>query len=108
MHRNFPLENESARPSYNIQAAKTVGQVARAVPRIYVALEDRQADHQSIVVEVVGKIVEQYVSILIDPGSTHSYIAPRVVEIRAFKKAKHRKYWLFNWTLELRERLMKW
>ena len=45
MHRNCPLENESARPAYNIQEAETVGQVARAVPRIYAALEDRQADH---------------------------------------------------------------
>ena len=45
-------------------------------------------------VEVVGKIVEQSVSILIDPGSTHSYITPRVVEICAFKKVKHKNSWL--------------
>ena len=66
-----------------------MGQVARVVPRIYASLEDRQADHQSTVVEVAGKIVEQSVSILIDPSSTHSYITPRVVEICAFKKLKH-------------------
>ena len=71
-----------------------MGQVARVVPRIYVALEDHQADHQSTVVEVAGNIVEQYVSILIDPGSTHSYINPRVVEICAFKKERHTKSWL--------------
>ena len=71
-----------------------VGQVARTIPRIYAVLEDRQEDHQSTVVEVEGKIVEQYVSILIDPGSTHSYITPRVVEICAFKKLKHSKSWL--------------
>ena len=47
-------------------------------------------------VEVVGKIVEQSVSILIDLGSTHSYIAPRVVDIFAFKKVKHIKSWLIN------------
>ena len=45
-------------------------------------------------VEVVGNIIEQSVSILIDPGSTHNYITPRVVEICAFKKVKHRKSWL--------------
>ena len=94
MRRNCPLENESARPTYNVQEAETVGQVARAIPRIYAALEDRQADHQSAVVEIAGKIVEQSVSILIDPGSTHSYITPRVVDICAFKKVKHRKSWL--------------
>ena len=67
MHRNCPLENESARPNYNIQEVETMGQVARAVPRIYAALEDLQSDHQSTVVEVASKIVEQYFSILIDP-----------------------------------------
>ena len=51
-----------------------MGQVARAVPRIYASLEDCQADHKSTVVEVAGKIVEQSVSILIYLGSTHSYI----------------------------------
>ena len=76
MRRSCPLENESARPTYNIQEAETVGQVARAIPRIYATLEDRQEDHQLTVVEVAGKIVEQSVSILIEPGSTHSYIAP--------------------------------
>ena len=46
MHRNCLLESESARTAYNIQGVETVGQVAREVPRIYAALEDRQADHQ--------------------------------------------------------------
>ena len=58
-----------------------MGQVARAIPRIYAALEDFHEDHQSTVVEVPGKIVEKFVSILIDPSSTHSYITPRVLEI---------------------------
>ena len=31
---------------------------------------------------------------MIEPGSTHSYITPRVVEICAFKKVKHSKFWL--------------
>ena len=91
MHRNCPLKNESARLAYNVQEAGTVGQVARVVPRIYAALEDRQADHHSTVVEVAGKIVEQSISILIDPRSTHSYITPRIMEICAFKKVKHGK-----------------
>ena len=86
MRRNCPLENENTSPAYNIQEVETVGQVARAVPRIYAALEDRQADHQSTVVEVAGKIVEKFVSILIDPGSTHSYITPRLVDICALRK----------------------
>ena len=76
---NCPLENENARTTYNIKEAETVGQVARVIPRIYATLEDHQLDHQSTVVEVAVKIVDQSVSILIDPGSTHSYITPRVL-----------------------------
>ena len=91
LRKYCPLEKESARPTYNIQGAKIVGQVARAVPRIYVALEDHQVDRQSTVVEVAGKIVEQSISILIDPGSTHNYITPRVIDICDFKKLKHSK-----------------
>ena len=71
-----------------------MGQVAREVPRIYAALEDHQVDHQSTMVEVAGNIVEQSISILIDPGSNHSYITPRVVDIFSFKKVKHGKSWL--------------
>ena len=44
--------------------------------------------------EVVGNIVEQFVSILIESGSMHSYITPRVVEICAFKKLKNSNSWL--------------
>ena len=75
-----------------------MGQVARAIPRIYAALEDRQVDHLSTVVEVTGKIVEQYVCILIEPGSTHNYITPRVVDICSFNKVKDRKPWLVQLT----------
>ena len=45
-------------------------------------------------IEVEGNIAKKSISILIEPGSTHSYITPRIVEICVFKKVKHRKYWL--------------
>ena len=86
MLRNCLHRNGNVSQVYNIQGAGTVGQVARTIPRIYAALEDRQADHQSTVVEVEGKIAKQLVSILIDPGSTHSYITPKIVDICASKK----------------------
>ena len=85
MRRYFPLENESARPTYNIQEAEIVGEVERVVLGIYAAQKDHQKDHQSTVLEVAGKIVEQSVSVLIDPRSTHNYIAPRIVEICALR-----------------------
>ena len=82
-----------------------MGQVARAVPRIYVALEDLQEDHQSTVVEVEGKIVEKYVYDLIDLGFTHDYITPRIVDICAFKKLKHRKSWLVQLATETKRKV---
>ena len=94
MHRYYPLENENAMPTYNVQEVETVGQVARVVPRIYAAMEDRQENHQSTMVEVPGKIAGQYVSILIGLISTHNYITPRAVEIYSLRKLKHRKSWL--------------
>ena len=90
MCRNRPLKNGYVRQAHNIQEAETMGQVARIVPRIYATLEHHQEDHQSTMVEVEGKIAELSISVLIDPGSTHSYITPRIVEICAFKKLKHK------------------
>ena len=47
-------------------------------------------------VEVEGKIAKQFFYVLIDPGSPHSYITYRIVDICAFKKLKHGKSWLFQ------------
>ena len=45
-------------------------------------------------VEVEGKISKQFFSIFIDPGSTHSYITAKIVEICSIKKLKHSESWL--------------
>ena len=94
MRRNCLHENGYVRQAHNIQGAETMGQVTRIIPRIYAALKDRQAYCQSMVIEVEGKIVAQSISVLIDLGPTHNYLTPRIVEICAFKKLKHRKSWL--------------
>ena len=41
--------------------------------------------------EVERKVAEKSVSVLIEPGSTHIYITPRIVEICDFMELKHRK-----------------
>ena len=58
----------------------TVGELARTMPRINVALENRQAEYQNSMVEVEGMINQTHVTILIDPGASLSYIAPKLVE----------------------------
>jgi hypothetical protein len=60
---------------YNVQEATTVNDVARSVPQIYAALDNKQANHQAS-----WWITNHLVSILIDLGSNLSYIAPKVVD----------------------------
>ena len=62
MLRNCPHRNGNVSQVYNIQGVETMGQVARTIPKIYAALEDRQENHQSNVVEVEGKIAKKFVS----------------------------------------------
>ena len=57
-----------------------VGDLARTMPRINAALENRQADYQTSMVEVEGKINQTPISILIDPGASLSFISPNLVE----------------------------
>ena len=58
----------------------TIGDIARTIPRVNVALENRQEDYQTSMVEVEGKINQIPISILIDPGTSLSYISPNLVE----------------------------
>ena len=57
-----------------------MGDVANEMHRINVDLENRQADHQTSMVEVQSMIQNFSVSILIDPGASLSYISPSIVE----------------------------
>jgi hypothetical protein len=42
------------------------------VPRIYAALDKKQAEYQSHMIEVEGMINNQTLAILIDSGDSHS------------------------------------
>ena len=65
---------------HTIQEEEIVGDVANEMPRINAALENRQDYHQTSMVEVQGMIQNHYVSILIDPGASLSYVSPSIVE----------------------------
>ena len=71
-----------------------MGDVARSIPRINAALEDRQANYQRTMIELEGKLLSQPVSILVDPGASLSYISPKLVENSKLKSQKFRKSWL--------------
>jgi hypothetical protein len=68
--------------------------MARSMPQIYASLDNRQADHQASVVDMEGMITNHLVSILIDPGSNLSYVAPQTIEKCKLQQVKHVKSWL--------------
>jgi hypothetical protein len=95
LRRNCPCLNSANRTIvHNLQEASTVGDVGKILHRINATIDGRQADHQSSVVEIEGRINNSRISILIDPGATLSYITPDVVESNKLKKLKHTKSWL--------------
>ena len=63
-----------------IQEEETIGDVENGMPKINAALENRQDDHKTSMVEVQGLIQNQLVYILIDPGASLSYVSPSIVE----------------------------
>ena len=63
-------------------------------PRIYAALDGRQVDHHTTIVEIEGNILETSFSILIDPDAFQSYVAPKIVDLSNLGKVKHDQPWL--------------
>ena len=72
----------------------TVGDLARAMPRINAVLENMQADYQTSMEEVEGKMNQNTISILIDTGASLSYISPDLVEKCKLSVEKFAKSWL--------------
>jgi hypothetical protein len=73
--------------------------MGRNVPTIYVALDSKQAEFQSHVIEVEGNIKNQPIAILIDSGSSHSYLDPKMVERFQLLRSKLGKLWLVQLTI---------
>jgi hypothetical protein len=68
--------------------------MSRNASRIYAALDNKQAEYQSHMIEVEGMINNQTIVILIDSGASHSYIDPKMVESLQLPRSKHGKSWL--------------
>jgi hypothetical protein len=78
----------------SVQQVVTVEDMGRNVPRIYTALDNKQVEFQSHMIEVEGKINDQPIAILIDSGASHSYLDPKMVEIFQLSRSKLGKPWL--------------
>jgi hypothetical protein len=64
VYKDFPHRKGIVNTMHNIQEDTTVEDMGR----IYATLDDRQAEYQSNMIEVEGKIINQPLSILIDSG----------------------------------------
>jgi hypothetical protein len=93
-YRYFPHRNDKVRVLHNVQQAETVEDMGSRIPRINAALENKQVEYQSHLIEVEGMIKNQPFTILVDLGASHSYIDPRVVESLHLIRRKHEKSWL--------------
>eukprot|EP00253_Pinus_taeda_P019720 PITA_19720 len=89
-----------------IHEASTVGDVARSVPRINAALEDRQAEYQPTMVEFEGKISNLSIAVLIDPGATLSYVSPKVVEHCKLSSERFKNPWLVQLATGAKRRVL--
>ena len=63
---------------HSIQEEAIVGDVVNEMPSINAALENRQADHQTSMVEIEGMMQKKHISILIDPRGSLSYVSPSI------------------------------
>ena len=58
----------------------------------FVILEDQKAYHQLTMIKVEGKISKKSISILIEIGSTHSYVTLRIVDNYYLVKKRNDKF----------------
>jgi hypothetical protein len=92
--RDCPHRRQKNRRIYNVQEATTINDVAKSMPRIYAVVDNKQVGHQASVVEMEGMIANHLVSILIDPGSNLSYVAPHTIDKCKLQPHKDVKPWV--------------
>jgi len=79
---------------HNIQEDEIVKDMGGNITRIYATLDNKQAEQQSPMVEVEGKIDNHPITILIDYLDNHSYINSKIIERFHLQRSKHKKSWL--------------
>ena len=79
--------------------------MARSMPKICVALENQQADHQTSMVEIEVTINNQPISILIDLGASLSYISPRIDDLCKLVPEKFDKSWLVQLITHIKQKV---
>jgi len=78
--KDFPLYQGGSPQIYSTQEVQTIRDVGHSIPRIYVVADNMQVYHQTFIIEMDSKIFDQVISILIDLGSSYSYVSPNLVD----------------------------
>ena len=89
-----PHKNGKARVVHTVQQAKIVEDMGSRMKKIYAALDNKQDEFKSHMIEVEGTINNRPLVILIDSGAIHSYVYSRVVESLHLMRSNHEKSWL--------------
>jgi len=92
--KDCPNRNKGIGNVHSIQEATTIKEITRSIPHISAALENRQAENHTSMVEVEGTLKKTPISIFIDPGASLSYVSPGIVEKCKLQKSKFPKSWL--------------
>jgi hypothetical protein len=92
---------------HNVQKAEKMEDMGNRVPRIYTALDNKQVEYQSHMIEVEGMIKNHAFTILIDSRASHSYAYPRVVESLQLLRNKHGKSWLVHLATGTKRKVME-
>jgi hypothetical protein len=103
----FPHRNDKVRVVHNVYQVETVEDMGSRMPRIYVSLDNKQAEYQSHMIEVEGMINIKPFTILIDSGASLSYIDPIVVESLQLSRRKHEKSWLVQLDTRTKRKVTK-
>jgi len=94
MYRHFHHKGEIVKIVHIVQLDDTIEDMGRSMPRIFAALDNKQAEFWSHMIEVEGKINDQPIVILIDSRAIHGYIHPNLVERFHLKRRNLGKSWL--------------
>jgi hypothetical protein len=79
---------------HNVQQVEIVEDMGSRIPRIYAALDNKQVEFQSHIIEVEGMLNNHAFTILIDSRASRSYIDPKMVKSFHLPRNKHGKSWL--------------
>jgi hypothetical protein len=102
MFRYCSHRSDKARVVHNVQKVEKVGDMEKNVPRIHAALNNKKIEYQSHMIEVECMIHNRTIIVLIDSGSSHSYVDPEMVESLQFPIREHGKYFTMY------KKLKKW